>query len=52
MDEMYKFVQEVWWSVSGEHGIGKKKQKYLSDEERNQIKSVKEKWDSNDVFWF
>jgi len=52
MDEMYKLVQELWWSVSGEHGIGKKKQKYLSDEEKNQIKSVKEKWDSNDIFWF
>ena len=52
MDEMYKFVQELWWNVSWEHGIGKKKQKYLSDEEKNQIKSIKEKWDSNDVFWF
>ena len=52
MDEMYKFVQELWWNVSWEHWIGKKKQKYLSDEEKNQIKSIKEKWDSNDVFWF
>lgn len=52
MDEMYKLVQELWWSVSWEHGIGKKKQKYLSDEEKNQIKVVKEKWDSNDIFWF
>ena len=52
MDEMYKFVQELWWNVSWEHGIGKKKQKYLSDEEKNQIKSIKEKWDSNDVFGF
>ena len=52
MDEMYKLVQKLWWSVSGEHGIGKKKQKYLSNEEKNQIKSIKEKWDSNNVFWF
>ena len=52
MDNMYKFVQELWWNVSWEHGIGKKKQKYLSDEEKNQIKSIKEKWDSNDVFGF
>ena len=52
MDEMYKFVQGLWWNVSWEHGIGKKKQKYLSDEEKNQIKSIKEKWDSNDVFGF
>lgn len=52
MDEMYKFVQELWWNVSGEHWIGKKKQKYLSDEDKNQIKSIKEKWDSNDIFWF
>ena len=52
MDEMYKFVQELWWNVSWEHGIGKKKQKYLSDEEKNQIKSIKGKWDSNDVFGF
>ena len=52
MDEMYKFVQELWWNVSWEHGIGKKKQKYLSNEEKNQIKSIKEKWDSNDVFGF
>ena len=52
MDEMYKLVQELWWSVSGEHWIGKKKQKYLSDEEKNQIKVIKEKRDSNDIFWF
>ena len=52
MDEMYKFVQELWWNVSGEHGIGKKKQKYLSDEEKNEIKVIKEKRDSNDIFWF
>ena len=52
MDEMYKFVQELWWSVSGEHGIWKKKQKYLSDEEKNDIKKVKEKRDSNDIFGF
>jgi len=52
MDEMYKLVQELWWSVSGEHGIGKKKQKYLSDEEKNQIKAIKAKRDSNDIFWF
>ena len=52
MDEMYKFVQGLWWSVSGEHGIWKKKQKYLSDEEKNDIKNVKKKRDSNDIFWF
>ncbi len=52
MDEMYKFVQELWWNVSWEHGIGKKKQKYLSEEEKNQIKSIKEKRDYSDVFWF
>ena len=52
MDEMYKLVQELWWNVSGEHGIGKKKQKYLSDEEKNQTKTVKEKRDSSDIFWF
>ena len=52
MDEMYKMVQELWWSVSWEHGIWKKKQRYLSDEEKDQIKSIKEKWDSNNIFWF
>ena len=52
MDEMYKFVQGLWWSVSGEHGIWKKKQKYLSDEEKNDIKKVKEKRDSNYFFGF
>jgi len=52
MDDMYILVQELWWNVSWEHGIGKKKQKYLSDEEKSQIKSIKEKWDSNDVFGF
>ena len=52
MDEMYKLVQKLWWNVSGEHGIGRKKQKYLSDEEKNQIKKIKEKRDSNDIFWF
>ena len=49
---MYKLVQKLWWNVSGEHGIGRKKQKYLSDEEKNQIKKIKEKRDSNDIFWF
>ena len=52
MDEMYKFVQGLWWSVSGEHGIWKKKQKYLSDEEKNDIKNVKKKRDSNNIFGF
>ena len=52
MDKMYKFVQELWWSVSGEHGTWKKKQKYLSDEEKNDIKLIKEKWDSNNIFGF
>ena len=52
MDEMYKLVQNLWWSVSGEQGIWKKKQKYLSDEEKNDIKKIKEKRDSNDIFGF
>lgn len=52
MDEMYKLVQKLWWSVSGEHWIWKKKQKYLSDEEKKHINSIKEKWDSNNIFWF
>ena len=52
MDEMYKFVQGLLWSVSGEHGIWKKKQKYLSDGEKNDIKNVKKKRDSNDIFGF
>ena len=52
MDKMYKFVQELWWSVSGEHGTWKKKQKYLSDEEKNDIKLIKEKWDLNNIFGF
>jgi FAD/FMN-containing dehydrogenase len=52
MDDMYILVQELWWNVSWEHWIWKKKQKYLSEQEKNQIKSIKEKWDSNDVFGF
>ena len=52
MDEMYKFVQELWWNVSGEHWIWKKKQKYLSDEEKNDIKVLKEKCDPNNIFGF
>ena len=52
MDEMYKFIQELWWNVSGEHGIWKKKQKYLSNEEKSDIKNIKEKWDLNNVFGF
>lgn len=52
MDKMYKFVQELWWSVSGEHGIWKKKQKYLSDGEKNDIKMIKAKRDSNNIFGF
>lgn len=52
MDEMYQLVQKLWWNVSGEHWIWRKKQKYLSDEEKNDIKNIKGKWDPNNIFWF
>ena len=52
MDEMYNLVQKLWWNISWEHGIGKKKQKYLSKKQIDEIKKIKEKWDPNNIFWF
>ena len=52
MDEMYQLVQKLWGNVSGEHGIGKKKQKYLSEEDKEKFDEMKRKWDANQIFGF
>ena len=52
IEEMYKFVQKLWWEVSWEHWIGRKKQSYVSEEYINDTKKLKEKRDNNNVFWY
>jgi FAD/FMN-containing dehydrogenase len=49
---MYKLVQKLWWEVSWEHWIGRKKQSYVLEEYVNKVKKLKEKRDSNNVFWY
>ena len=51
-DEMYKMVQKLWWNVSWEHWIWKKKIEYLTKEILEQKKLIKDKRDPNNVFWF
>jgi len=50
MDEMYTLVQKLWWKVSWEHWIWIKKLKYISEETKNQQKSIKEKYDPSECF--
>ena len=50
--EMYQLVQKLWGKISGEHGIGKKKQEYLSEEDKSQFQVLKEKWDPCGLFGF
>ncbi len=45
IDEMYKFVKELDGKVSGEHGIGIKKNKFLSQDEKNYFIELKKKFD-------
>jgi FAD/FMN-containing dehydrogenase len=52
VNEMYELVQRLWWEVSWEHWIGRKKQSYVSDKYINENKNLKEKRDSNNVFWY
>lgn len=51
IDEMYDFVQKLWWNVSWEHGIGLKKRKFLSNSELKKNEDLKEKRDPMHIFW-
>jgi len=50
--EMYELVNRLWWKVSWEHWIGKKKEEYLLDEIITKNKLSKDKRDPNNIFWF
>jgi len=50
INEMYLFVKELNGKVSGEHGIGIKKNKFLSIEEKNYFSDLKKKFDPLNFF--
>jgi FAD/FMN-containing dehydrogenase len=49
---MYGLVNRLWWKVSWEHWIWKKKEEYLSDDAKNKNMLIKDKRDPNNIFWF
>jgi len=50
VDQMYQLVQKLWWKVSWEHGIGIKKKKYLSEQEKSEFRKLKTNYDPNNIF--
>lgn len=50
VDQMYQLVQKLWWKVSWEHGIGIKKKKYLSEQEKSEFRKLKTNYDTNNIF--
>ncbi|MCW1296943.1 MAG: FAD-binding oxidoreductase [Candidatus Parvarchaeota archaeon] len=49
-DRLYELVLKLGGKISGEHGIGKLKQKFLSENEKERIMSFKKRYDPNNVF--
>jgi FAD/FMN-containing dehydrogenase len=49
---MYALVQKLWWSVSWEHWIGKKKWNYLSEQDKKHFMEIKLKRDQTNRFWY
>ena len=47
--ELFEKVQEMGGTVSGEHGIGLTKKKYLDQETREQIEKLKKKYDPKNI---
>ena len=50
VDDMYNLVKKLDGKISGEHGIGIKKLKYLDDKDLEYIQKFKDKYDPNDYF--
>ena len=50
IDSMYKQVAKLGGDVSGEHGIGQVKKRYVSDAVVKRIKGLKEKHDPEKIF--
>ena len=51
-NKMYELVQKLWWSVSWEHWIGKKKWNYLSEQDKKHFMEIKLKRDPTNRFWY
>ena len=49
IEEMFVVVKKLKGSVSGEHGIGLAKKPYISEEEIEQIRKLKEVYDPNNI---
>jgi FAD/FMN-containing dehydrogenase len=49
---MYALVQKLWWSVSWEHWIGKKKWNYLPEQDKKHFMEIKLKRDPTNRFWY
>lgn len=50
--EMYNMVNDLWWKVSWEHWIWKKKMNYLSEDIISKKEQIKIKRDPNNIFWY
>lgn len=48
--EMYELVKKLGGKISGEHGIGIKKKEFLGDTEKNRFRTLKLKYNPNNVF--
>jgi len=49
ISKMYKLVRELDGKVSGEHGYGLKKSKYLNEFEKRKFQNLKKKYDPNGI---
>jgi FAD/FMN-containing dehydrogenase len=49
IEELFVFVQKIGGEVSGEHGIGLTKKKYLDENKKAEIKKLKEKYDPKSI---
>ncbi len=49
-EKMYELVMELGGDVSGEHGYGVKKWKYLPEEKKKRLKELKKKYDPKNLF--
>jgi FAD/FMN-containing dehydrogenase len=47
--ELFAFVQKIGGEVSGEHGIGLTKKKYLDEKKKAQIRELKKKYDPKNI---
>lgn len=49
VNEMFEFVQKIGGKVSGEHGIGLTKKRYLEEPSKKRIKALKKKYDPKNI---